>query len=141
VIASEPLVAALPSSHALADRDAIGVEDLADEPFVVYASHMRSVLRDRVEEACAQQGFVPHVAMEVTETATLISFVAGGVGVSLVPASVTGMTVAGAVYRPLTGSPPRAQVAVATRTDNTSPVLARALPLVQAAAMTQGTDT
>jgi DNA-binding transcriptional LysR family regulator len=140
LIRSEPLVAVLPAGHRLADLEEIPVEELADEPFVAYASHLRSVLRDVVEEVCAEHGFTPRVAMEITETATLVSFVAGGIGVSLVPASAAGMTVAGAVYRPLAGTPPRVQVALAWRAGDQSPVLARALTLVNSAAMTRPAD-
>lgn len=82
---SEPLIAALPESHRLARAEETAVEELADEPFVAYGSHVRSVLHDAVEEACEAHGFVPRVAIEASETSTLVSFVAAGVGVSLVP--------------------------------------------------------
>jgi DNA-binding transcriptional LysR family regulator len=134
VIQSEPLVAVLPSSHPLADSDAIAIEDLADDPFVLYAAHLGSVLRQRVEETCGDHGFVPEVAMEVTETSTLVSFVAAAVGVSIVPRSVAGMKVDGAVYRRLRKPGPPVQIAVAWRTGNDSPVLIRALPLVRSIA-------
>jgi DNA-binding transcriptional LysR family regulator len=139
-IRSEPLIAVLPSTHRLAARDEIPPAEFADEPFVVYAAQLRSVLRELVEEACAAHGFAPQVAMEVTETATLVSFVAAGMGVSLVPASVAGMSVAGAVYRPLAGDAPRALVAMAWRRGDESPVLARALRLVHSAVMSQPAD-
>ena len=133
VILSEPLVAILPARHRLAEADEVRVEDLADEPFVVWAAGLRTSLGDLVDEACAEHGFSPRVEMEVTETATLVSFVAAGIGVSLVPASVSGMAVAGAVYRPLAGAPPRAQIAIARRADPPPPVLERALRVVQTA--------
>ena len=140
VIRSEPLIAVLPRDHRLASSDQIAVADLAEERFVLYAAYLRSVLRELVEEACAEQGFSPRVGLEVTETSTLVSFVAAGIGVSLVPASVSGMTVAGAVYRPLAGTAPRAQVAIAWHPENESPALAGALKLVQSAVMTQPPD-
>ena len=140
VIRSEPLIAVLPRDHRLASSDQITVADLAEERFVLYAAYLRSVLRELVEEACAEYGFSPRIRLEVTETSTLVSFVAAGIGVSLVPASVSGMTVAGAVYRPLAGTAPRAQVAIAWHPDNESPALAGALKLVQSAVMTQPSD-
>ena len=68
---------------------------------MTYPSHPRSVLHQAVESMCAAHGFRPRSALEAAETATLVSFVAAGYGVSLVPESVAQMTVAGAVYRPL----------------------------------------
>jgi hypothetical protein len=45
------------------------------------------------------------------------------------------MTVAGAVYRPLADDATRVQIALAWRTDDRSPVLARALRIVHSAVM------
>ena len=124
-------MAVLPERHPLAELEAVPVERLAGEPFVAYPSSFRSVLHDAVEEVCANHGFKPQVALEVSETATLVSFVAAGIGVSLVPESVTRFTVAGAVYRPLQGEPTQVELALAYRSDDTTPVLARALEVVR----------
>jgi DNA-binding transcriptional LysR family regulator len=134
VLRSEPLVAVLPEAHSLAEADTIPVEQLASEPFVTYPSHFRSVLHDAVEDACAAHGFKPIAAHEVSETATLVSFVAAGLGVSLVPASVGNMTVRGAIYRPLADDATRVELAVAWRRDDDRPVLARALEVIRGTA-------
>jgi DNA-binding transcriptional LysR family regulator len=131
VLRSEPLVAVLPVSHPLADSEAVRLELLKGEPFVTYPSHFRSVLHDAVEDACAAHGFTPFAAHEVAETATLVSFVAAGLGVSLVPASVRNMTVQGAIYRPLAHDTTRVELAAAWRRDDDRPVLARALDVVR----------
>jgi DNA-binding transcriptional LysR family regulator len=131
VLHSEPLVAVLPESHPLADADAVPLELFEGEPFVTYPSHFRSVLHDAVEDACAAHGFKPLAAHEVGETATLVSFVAAGLGVSLVPASVCKMSVEGAVYRPLVHDATRVELAAAWRRDDERPVLVRALDVIR----------
>ena len=131
VVRREPLVAVLPQAHPLAAADAVPLEELASEPFVVYPSHFRSIVHDAVEEVCAAHGFLPRVALEVSETATLVSFVAAGLGVSLVPESVRHMTVRGAVYRPLAGDGAAVELAVAWRRDEVTAVLERALEVVR----------
>jgi DNA-binding transcriptional LysR family regulator len=131
MLRSEPLIAVLPESHPLADEDALPLEQLEGEPFVTYPSHFRSVVHDAVEDACAAHGFKPLAAHEVSETATLVSFVAAGLGVSLVPASVAKMTVHGAIYRPLAGDTTRVELAAAWRRDDDRPVLARALDIIR----------
>jgi DNA-binding transcriptional LysR family regulator len=131
VLRSEPLVAVLPESHPLAESEALPLELLRDEPFVTYPSHFRSVVHDAVEDACAAHGFKPLAAQEVAETATLVSFVAAGLGVSLVPASVRNMTVHGAVYRPLVHDATRVELAAAWRRDDARPVLGRALAVIR----------
>jgi DNA-binding transcriptional LysR family regulator len=131
ILHAEPLVAVLPQTHPLAQADAVPLEQLKDEPFVTYPSHFRSVLHNAVEDACAAHGFKPRAAHEVAETATLVSFVAAGLGVSLVPASVRNMTVRGAVYRPLAQDTTQVQLAAAWRTDDQRPVLTRALDVIR----------
>lgn len=131
ILHAEPLVAVLPDTHPLAQADTVPIEQLKDEPFVTYPSHFRSVLHNAVEDACAVHGFKPRAAHEVAETATLVSFVAAGLGVSLVPASVCNMTVRGAVYRPLARDTTEVQLAAAWRTDDQRPVLTRALDVIR----------
>ena len=131
VVRREPLVAVLPQAHPLAAADAVPLKELEDEPFVVYPSHFRSVVHDAVEETCEAHGFLPRVALEVSETSTLVSFVAAGLGVSLVPESVRHMTVHGAVYRPLAGDAATVELAVAWRRDDHTAVTERALEVIR----------
>jgi DNA-binding transcriptional LysR family regulator len=131
-IGVEPLVAALPAEHHLAALERVPVGRLADEPFIVYPSSARSVVHDAVAATCADQGFSPIVAMEVAETSTLVSFVAAGVGVALVPASARQMSVTGAVYRPLAGATHLVELAMCWRSASGSPTLPRALAVIRA---------
>jgi len=101
IVRREPLVAVLPETHPLAVSETISLSDLAADPFVSYPSQIRSVMHDAVEEACRRAGFRPQVALEVHEVATLLSFVAAGLGVGLVPLSAQRLRITGAVYRPL----------------------------------------
>ncbi|GID97639.1 LysR family transcriptional regulator [Amorphoplanes digitatis] len=122
VLRSEPLIVALPVSHPLAHRRRVRLEDLDDEDFISYPSHGRSVVHDLVADACRRAGFTPRVVEEVAETSTIISFVAAGLGVALVPASVANLRVTGARYRPLVGDPASVELAVAIRVADASPL-------------------
>lgn len=130
-VGTEPLVAVLPASHPLARLDRIPVASLADEPFLTYPSHFRSVVHDAVAATCAENGFQPTVAMEIGETSTLVSFVAADAGVALVPASAQLMTVGGAVYRPLRGATHSVQIAMAWRTADTRPLLSNVQRIIR----------
>jgi DNA-binding transcriptional LysR family regulator len=85
VVAREPAVIAVAAAHPLADRDAIELAALRDEPFVCLtrASRLRHVL----EAACAEAGFEPRIVAETTDLAVLALLVAEGVGVALMPRS------------------------------------------------------
>jgi DNA-binding transcriptional LysR family regulator len=130
VIRHEPLIAALPESHALARQHSVPLARLADEPFITYPSHYLSVVHDAVFDACRKAGFEPHVTQEVGETSTLVAFVAAGLGVALVPASVRHLQITGTVYRPLAGTAEEVGLALAYRAQDNDPVLRRVLSRV-----------
>jgi len=46
-------------------------------------------LGQEVQDACAQAGFTPQVAQQVRDVASIVSLAAAGLGVGLVPASVS----------------------------------------------------
>ncbi len=118
-------------AHPAAAAPQVRLEDLADEPFVTYPGDVQSTVRQAVSATCADHGFVPLVAMEATETATLISYVAAGTGVALVPESASQMTVTGAVYRPLIAGSRPVELAMAWRKDDELPVLHRTIQVIR----------
>ena len=87
LLLEEPYVAALPIGHALAGRAEIGLEDLADDPFILYPAQPGPSVTDLIVSACKAVGFVPRLAQEALHLQTVVSLVAAGVGVSLVPAA------------------------------------------------------
>ena len=50
---------------------------------------------------CADAGFVPQVRHEVTETSTLVTLVAAGLGVAFVPEPTAELDITGVSYLPL----------------------------------------
>ncbi|WP_460735982.1 LysR substrate-binding domain-containing protein [Nocardioides ginkgobilobae] len=124
----EPLVAVLPAAHPAAGAASVALTDLAGETLVTHPSGARSTLQPRVLEACRAAGFDPAV-LEVGETGTLVVFVAAGLGVGLVPASVRALRLDGVAYVPLAGDPVTVPLALAHRPDP-SPAVARVAALV-----------
>jgi len=131
VLRKEPLIAVLPSEHRLASEEKARLADLRDERFITYPSHHRSVVYEAVFDACQRAGFTPRQTQEVGETSTLVVFVAAGLGVALVPASVRHLNITGAVYLPLAGTTEEVELAVATRADDDSPHVRRVLARVR----------
>lgn len=123
----EPLIAVLPETHPLAASETVRLAHLRDEPFITYPSQHRSVVYDAVIDACQTAGFSPSKVQEVGETSTLVAFVAAGIGVALVPASVRHLRITGATYRALAGSTVEVALAVASRSGDSSPHMAKVL--------------
>lgn len=126
---SERLVAVLPTSHPLAHRRRIPLSALAGEAFVVHPSGHRSSIHEQVLAACAAAGFTPDSLLEVAETATLVVFVAAGLGVALVPEPVRSLGLEGVAYVSLTDAP-TVDLALATRADESSPAVLRVAEIV-----------
>jgi DNA-binding transcriptional LysR family regulator len=103
----EALFVALPSGHEhLAWDRAIPLADLAGEAFVMPADQAAPGLRRDIDAACAQAGFVPNIAREISPHTAVLLLVAAGVGVALVPASVAhSYPVPGIDYAQLSGPP------------------------------------
>ena len=131
VIAHEPLIVVLPSSDPLAAEPTIDLSQLAGSPFITYPAAARSVMHEAVERVCHDHGFEPRVRLEVAETATLVAFVAAGLGISLVPASVADLAVRGATYRPLSTTT-TVELALAWRRDHRTPVVDATLDAIRA---------
>lgn len=125
VLRREPLIAVVPEAHPLASVSSVKLVDLRDETFITYPSHHRSVVYEAVLDACERVGFIPTEVHEVGETSTLVSFVAAGLGVALVPASVQHLQITGARYLPLAGTTQEVELALATRLNDPSPHVAR----------------
>ena len=130
---TERLVAVLPDRHPLAGRRRIDLAQLAGDPFVMHPSGHRSSIHEHVVAACAAAGFRPRTAMEVGETATLVVFVAAGLGVALVPEPVRSLRLDGVSYVALTAAP-TVGLALATRAGERSPAVRRVAEIIEAVA-------
>ena len=125
VLREERFVVALPAGHRLEKRSRIRPADLREEDLIVHAGSGRSAMHDAVSALCRDAGFEPRFRHQVAETSTLVTFVAAGLGVAVVPEPVAELGVAGAVFRPL-ATRARIDLVRMTRADDDSPALARA---------------
>jgi DNA-binding transcriptional LysR family regulator len=88
-VLEEMLVAAVPGGMSYRG----GLSGLQKEPFVVISRSVSASLFDHLVRTCRAAGFSPSIVQEVNELFTLLNLVRAGVGVSLVPRSVSLMRV------------------------------------------------
>lgn len=122
----ERLIVAVPQEHRYADRKRLRITDLAGEGLVIHAGNGRSAMHALVHDLFAEAGLEPQVVHQVAETSTLVTFVAAGLGIAVVPEPTSDLNVPGVVYVPLVGTP-GVDLVVATREGDANPVLARTL--------------
>ncbi len=80
----EPLWLAVPHSHPLSGRTAVGLAEVSGESFIRLRGP--SLLWRQCESLCKEAGFSPRVDFEGDDIATLRAFVGAGLGVAIVPA-------------------------------------------------------
>ena len=99
------MAAALPARHRLVRRPRLTLKDLAEETFILYRRPDGRGLYDVIVTACAEAGFSPHVGQEAPRIVSTLNLVAAGLGITIVPASLSRLPLEGVTYRPLIGRP------------------------------------
>lgn len=98
---SEPFVACLPFGHRYASAKRIALARLENEEFIFFARDISPDYHQSIVAACLAVGFAPKIRHEVRHWMSVVSFVAHGIGVSLVPATLTRSNVSNVVFVPL----------------------------------------
>jgi DNA-binding transcriptional LysR family regulator len=118
----EPLIAALPDGRRW--PRALPLARLAGEPFILFPRQASQGLYDLIVGLCAGAGFAPRIEQEAIQMPTIVSLVAAGMGVALVPASIAEMRRTGVVYRPLAEPGPPMEVGLAWNEASHTPAVA-----------------
>lgn len=127
----DPLVAVLRADHPLAQvrskrkgaRPRVRVDELAELPFVLFSRHAGTGVAAQVQAMCRQAGFVPRVAQEAGESATMVGLVAAGLGVAVLPQSMRQVHVAGVAYVPIDSPDAASALYLVHRRNDASPLV------------------
>jgi LysR family transcriptional regulator, benzoate and cis,cis-muconate-responsive activator of ben and cat genes len=121
----------LPDAHPLARRTRIQLRALAREPLILFPAAPRPSWADTVIAACREAGFEPIVAQEAMESATVVSFVAAGIGIAVVPEGLKVLARPGVVFRFLAPPAPVTRLAAVHRAGTLPPVVEALVALVR----------
>ena len=121
-VLTERTVAALPAGHELTSLRRIPLHRLGSEPLVMFPRSQAPGFHDLLMSSMSAPGTHPQVVQYAPEMLTIIGLVATGIGVSLVPASVTRLALDGVTYRPVAGAP-RAELIAIVRASDDSPLV------------------
>lgn len=104
-VSRDRLIAAIPAAHELAGAATIELAALAGSDFVLFPARQGPVLQGRIVQACRRAGFLPRIAQEAQRMHTILSLVAAGLGVSLVPEGARSLRLDGVSFVPVAGLP------------------------------------
>lgn len=127
----EPLVVALPDTHALAARKRLRIPDLDGQPMIVYPNVPMRGLAQEVADTFKAEGAQLVVEQEVEDVLTAIALVASGFGLAVTTQSATNLRLPGVAFRPLVNRHLRdLELSCLWRQGDASPILAAFLQVV-----------
>jgi DNA-binding transcriptional LysR family regulator len=119
---NEPLVAALPQTVAKG-KGALRLRSLNELPLIIFPREIAPALHDAILGCFRDAGLTPHIGQEAIQMQTIVGLVSAGMGMALVPQSVSNLKRPGVGYRSLQDKTPLVETGLAWRRDNVSPVL------------------
>jgi DNA-binding transcriptional LysR family regulator len=93
----EPFVLVVPSAHKLAKRKRVRLREVAGQDFVMYERTYAPGFHDLMLGILRDAGIVPNISQTAGEIPMLISLVASGMGITIMPASAVRHYVASVV--------------------------------------------
>ena len=131
IILKDPLVIVMPAKHRLAEEDAVNIEDLSGEPFIQVHRYVATGYYDQFVHICRQAGFNPMIIQSAESAPTIVNLVATGIGISILPSSISGFSRAEVVYKPIRKPSPSSDLAVVWKKNIKTPALLSFLEIAQ----------
>ncbi|MFL6672069.1 MAG: LysR family transcriptional regulator [Massilia sp.] len=131
-VLEEPLILCAPAGlEALRGAGPVRLQELPPLPLVIFPRRSSPALHDAILSCFRDAGVTPAIGQEAIQMQTIVSLVSGGMGLALVPQSVSNLMRPGVEYRALAGPTPLVETGLAWRRDNASPVLQGFLELLR----------
>ena len=122
VLGDETCILAVPTGSPLDDLESITAAELAETALVGYPEN--SVVSAVTTGFLSEQSASPDYSIRASETSTLMSLVAAGLGPAIVPRTATALEIPGVHFREITEAP-RTELALAWRTNEETQTVTR----------------
>jgi DNA-binding transcriptional LysR family regulator len=127
---SEPLILAAPQGlKAIRAKKTVPLRSLNELPLIIFPRRIAPAFHDAILGCFRDAGLTPHIGQEAIQMQTIVGLVSAGMGIALVPQSVSNLKRPGVEYRSLSDQTPLVETVLAWRRDNPSPVLQAFLKL------------
>lgn len=120
-LTADEMVLVLPGNHPLGGRSAVGLREIAEDPFVMSKSSCEPLINETFRSA----GLQPDVRHETTDLGTRLAMVRAGLGLTMVPELALPKDLAGVAAVRL-DLPARREISLATRSSDTVSLAAKA---------------
>jgi len=130
VLAEEPLVLAVHSSHRLASAERVKLGDLASERMIGFDRTRSGSLHEELTAMVGRHGVRYSPAVEATEYTTILGLVAAGEGVAIVPSGVRTFRPPGLKYLKIADSDAYVRLVVLSRVNDNSILVSNAFETI-----------
>jgi DNA-binding transcriptional LysR family regulator len=131
LVAREEIGAVLPLDHPLARETSIPVQSLSADDFISPPVDGSSSMTEVMLASCMAAGFRPRIVQELSDPYMVLTFVAAGVGVTLMSSGISNIIPSGATYVPVDEPHHYMNHAIAWSAENDSAVLAAVLEIAE----------
>ena len=131
-VLNEPLILCAPAGLAgLKRKGAVAMARVPRLPLIIFPRAISPALHDAILSVFSAAGITPQIGQQAIQMQTIVSLVSAGMGIALVPQSVSNLMRPGVEYRSLSDPTPLVETGLAWRRDNNSPVLQGFLELLR----------
>ena len=132
IVGSQHVELAAPKRHPVTRLENLRLRDLTDAPFIWFPRRANPAFYDRLIRECYRGGLrSPRIVQEGLNEATILSLVSAGLGVGWVLGSARWRSPQAVAILPVVDLNIPVLLALAWRRDNTSPLLARFIDVIQ----------
>ena len=129
-VLDEPLILCAPTGL-LRRKGPVALRNLPPLPLIIFPREISPALHDAILSCFRAAGITPAIGQQAIQMQTIVSLVSAGMGLALVPQSVSNLMRPGVEYRALADATPLVETGIAWRRDNPSPVLKGFLELLR----------
>jgi DNA-binding transcriptional LysR family regulator len=133
-LCDDPLYLAVAADHPMANRASVGLEEMAQEGWLMPDVGGTCPDSNIVLRACRDAGFEPDIRLAFDDYNALQGMAAAGVGVALVPSLATSNLRSDIALIPLRGQPPARRIQAAIRVGEADPHVEHVIEALRAAA-------
>jgi DNA-binding transcriptional LysR family regulator len=123
ILARQAVIIALPNDHRLAETDPISAAMLAEERFIATTAEAEFGFYRHTVAVGEQGKFVPRIAERAADFFTIVTLVAAGFGIAVIPQSCACIQIPGVVYKSLSPQTKQAELAATYRRDEKAPAV------------------
>ena len=129
-ILTEPLMLAAPE-HLFVSGQAVSLGECNEQSLILFPRKIAPSLHDAILGFFHEHDLTPEIGQEAIQMQTIVGLVSAGMGIALVPQSVSNLQRPGVSYHPLTNQAPSVEIGFAWRKENPSTVLTSFLQLLK----------